>query len=177
MLQKYKPIGMNKTSTRTAHFDKMHKHFSESYKLINEYVGEVYQLPIKLIDETEPAFDRYIRDCVIPGEPSRNMQSLPVIVEFIDDLDQFTTETLELFDEHTRHLNKSTLYLRKLSGIQGKAKTPKLTATKVTYTQLGKELTQLNKDLKGIKERADEVVSQLEKLELTWRKIKHAIQS
>jgi hypothetical protein len=163
---------MHATTTLFEQYNLSHHNFIEAYKMINEYVAELYKLPKRLVEDAGNALDSF---CVEEEQPNSNVKvkrSCTVVIDFMDQLDDFTMHTIQLFDEHKKHVDETRKYIRMVSACQNKYKGQLALAESKDYIVLTKELNKLLSGLKLIKERADEMVNRLEKLELRWENIK-----
>ena len=142
--------------------------FNEAYKLLNSYVSDLYILPKRLIEDTGPALDRYIKDYSFTNEGKKNTTPFEVVIDFIEQLDDFTENTQKLYNEHKMHSNKSKAYLKKVEALNEKAMGKIVSEYAIDFIELTPELTELQKGLKRIKLQADEIVDRLETLELRW---------
>lgn len=148
----------------------MQHDFNEAYKLVNNYVSDLYNLPKSFVDSTGPVLDRYIREYSF-AEPRHESTSFENVMEFIEQLDDFTEKTLELYKQHKIHSDKSKKYLNKVADLNENNCGKIVSEYAVEFVELTPELTKLSHELKQIKERADEMVSKLEKLELRWARL------
>jgi hypothetical protein len=150
------------------HYRCAQRDFNEAYKLVDHYVKDLYLLPKRLVENTAPALDKYIKEYSFPDGRAKNTTSFDVVLDFIDQLDDFTENTVHLFEEHKRHAKRSNTYLKKVEMLKRKnaGKETRECATK--FVELTPELTELHNGLKNIKAQADEMVDKLEGLELRW---------
>jgi phage gp36-like protein len=153
--------------------------FNEAYRAINKYVTELYMLPKKFVDNTGPALDRYIKNYYFPENSvsDNSNNSFSTVVDFINQLDDFTQGTIELFTEHKMHSDRSKAYMQRVSQLKEKNYGKIVSEYAVDYIELTPELTSLHKDLGKLKARADEMVNRLEKLELRWESIRVRIRA
>jgi hypothetical protein len=149
----------------------MQHDFNEAYKLISKYVQDLYILPKNFVDTTGPVLDRYIKEYNF-NVAGPQTTSLDTVVEFIDQLDEFTEKTLTLFKQHKVHADKSKAYLTKVAQLNDKCMGKIVSEYAVEYVELTPELMKLNDELRTIKARADEMVERLEKLELRWESLR-----
>jgi regulatory protein YycH of two-component signal transduction system YycFG len=140
--------------------------------LVNRYVGDLYKLPKQFIETTGPSLDKYIKDYSFPANGERDNVSFKAVMDFINQLDEFTEDTVVLFNEHKTHTDKSRAYLRKVEHLNEKSSGRIVSEYAIDYIELTPELTELQKGLKHIKTRADEMVEKLERLELRWADIR-----
>lgn len=140
--------------------------------MINRYVTDLYLLPKKFVENTGPVLDRYIKEYSFPQTGTRDNTSYNAVLEFIDQLDEFTEGTIELFNEHKIHSDKSKAYQRKVSELNEKCSGRIISEYAIDYIELTPELKELHGGLKRIKQRADNMVEKLEKLELRWESIR-----
>jgi hypothetical protein len=142
--------------------------FNEAYKLVDSYVKDLYLLPKKLVENTAPSLDRYIKDYSFSESGRKNTTSFDVVLDFIDQLDDFTEDTVNLFREYKIHAERRNAYMKKVEALNQKSAgraEPELT---IHFIELTPELTNLHNNLKHIKLLADEMVDKLERLELRW---------
>lgn len=150
--------------------------FNESYKIVNKYVADLYLLPKKFIDNTGPVLDRFIKNYSF-GENGPGISSFESVVDFIDQLDEFTGKTMELFNEHKLHNDRSKQYLKKVSELNEKNSGRIISEYAVDFIELTPELVKLNNDLKKIKDHADRMVNKLSKLEMRWEDIRAEVRA
>ncbi|HWB64187.1 MAG TPA: hypothetical protein VG603_11790 [Chitinophagales bacterium] len=146
--------------------------FNEAYKMVNDYVTDLYLLPKKFIDNTGPALDIYIKNYSFASSESRDNNSYQSVIDFISQLDDFTAGTMELFSEHKTHCDRSKAYLRKVLELNERNAGKIVSEYAVDYIELTPELRQLHNELKKIKEKADDMVDKLDRLELRWENIR-----
>jgi len=149
--------------------------FNEAYKIVNRCVSDLYMLPKKLVENTGPMLDQYVKEYSIKG--SNADSSLEVIIDFINQLDEFTQSTVELLNEHKQHAEKSKEYLKKVAELNEKCSGRMVSEYAVDYVELTPELTELNNGLKGIKSKADEMVNKLHSLEMKWEDIRMEVRA
>lgn len=153
------------------YFRCIHSDFNTAYKMVNEYVSELYVLPKKLIDNTSPVLNRFISDYNFMPGPAANA-SYETVLEFIHQMDEFAEETQLLFVEHKQHNDRSRVYLKKINELNEKNSGRMVSEYAFDYIDLTPELTELHEGLKRIKVKADKMVDKLEKLELRWNTVK-----
>ena len=162
---------MQAIGTQFEQYNLSHHNFIEAYKMINEYVAELYHLPKKLVEDAGNALDIFCTEEETSGEGAKIKQSCTVVIDFMDQLDDFTVHTISLFNEHKKHVDETRKYIRTVSALkytkQGKPNQPE-----PDYKELTNQLNELLNGLKSIKYRADDMVIRLEKLELRWENIK-----
>ena len=157
------------------YFRCVHHDFNKAYKMVNQYVSELYLLPKKLMDNTAEELNRYISDYKFRKGEKTNDGSYKTIVDFINQMDEFTEETQELYFIHKKHSDKSRMYLKKVEELNEKSEGKIISEYAVEYIGLTNELTQLHESLKKIKSKADEMVDKLERLELRWVNIRQKV--
>jgi hypothetical protein len=146
--------------------------FNEAYKMINRYVADLYVLPKKFVENTGPSLDKFIKEYSFPENGNRTNGSFDTVLEFINQLDEFTEKTMDLFEEHKQHSDRSKAYQKKVTELNQKNSGRIISEYAVDFIELTPELTTLHKDLKRIKEKADAMVERLEKLELRWENVR-----
>lgn len=149
----------------------IHHDFNSAYKMINDYVTDLYVLPKKLIDSNGPVLNKFITDYSFTKAKGSTATSYEFILEFIHQLDEFAEETQNLFKEHKIHSDKSKVYLRKVAELNERCTGRMVSEYAVEYVNLTPELTALHEGLKRIKAKADDMVDKLEKLELRWKNL------
>jgi hypothetical protein len=142
--------------------------FTEAQKLVDSYVRDLYVLPKKFVESTGPALDRYIKEYSFADEKRKNATPYEAVLDFIDQLDDFTENTVALYEHHKKHAEKSRKYLNKVEWLSRKSKGKIVKEYAGEFIGLTPELSVLNNGLKQIKTQADEMVEMLEKLELRW---------
>ena len=166
---------MGTTGSGLEYYRSLHTEFSEMCPVVNQYVIKLYARPRKFILETGPMLDQFIREQSMPGTPGSRSFPADAMMEFIGFVDDFTIETIELFNEHKSHVNDCKNYMKKTSELQ--AGEDGKYATMADYAQLTLEVIGLNKGLTRIKEKADKIIQRLDALETTWNIIKLKINS
>jgi hypothetical protein len=153
--------------------------FNETYRSVNKYVTELYMLPKKFVDDTGPALDRFIKDYYFPENSvsDNTNNSFTTVVDFINQLDEFTQGTIELFAAHKLHTDRSRAYMQRVSQLNEKNHGKIVSEYAVDYIELTPELTTLHNDLRKLKVTADDMVNRLEKLELRWENIRERIRA
>ncbi len=148
-----------------------HGNFVEAYKMVNDYVTELYKLPKQFLDETEGTMNLLTSTHFAPKSPSAKDKSMRIVVDFMDQLDEFTMHTINLFNDHMKHIDETQVYLNKIKAIESKLKGKGTPEVAQEYTSLTPKVNELMEGLKQIKVRADETLSWLEKLEVKWEDV------
>ena len=151
--------------------------FTEAYKMVDSYVRDLYVLPKKFVESTAPALDNYIKEYSFGDDKQRNVTPFDAVLDFIDQLDDFTENTQHLFQEHKLHAEMSSKYLKKVEWMTQKSSGKIVSEYAIDFIGLTPELKELNKGLKQIKVHADEMVDMLEKLELRWEGIRMQVRA
>ncbi|MDB5284473.1 MAG: hypothetical protein JWO06_3548 [Bacteroidota bacterium] len=158
--------------SRYEDYTALHNDFSEAYQVVNKYVLDLYIMPRKFIEETGPALDRFIREYSIPGTPRTHDLSTKSILEFISQVDAFTLDTVNLFNEHKGHVDGCALYMKKVKELERKHDAASMAECADEFLELAPDLLDLHSKLNRIKVQADVMVNRLAKLELRWVRIK-----
>lgn len=148
-----------------------HGNFVEAYKMVNDYVTELYKLPKQFLDETEGTMNLLTGRHFAPKAPSANDSSMRVIVNFMDQLDEFTMHTIGLFNEHMKHIDETEVYMRKVIALDSKFDERNPLQYAKEYTSLTPKVNELMEGLKDIKTKADDTLVWLEKLEVKWEDV------
>lgn len=148
-----------------------HGNFVEAYKMVNDYVTELYKLPKQFLDETEGTMNLLNSTHFAPKSPSVKDKSMRIVVDFMDQLDEFTMHTIDLFNDHMKHIDETQAYLIKVKDIESKQTGKNTPEVAKEYTSLTPKVAELMDGLKQIKVRADETLSWLEKLEVKWEDV------
>ena len=77
----------------------MQHDFNEAYKLVNNYVSDLYVLPKNFVDTTGPVLDKYIKEYSF-DDNGQQPTSFENVLEFIEQLDDFTAKTVDLYEQH-----------------------------------------------------------------------------
>ena len=163
---------MQATNTNFEQYNLSHHNFIEAYKMINEYVAELYRLPKKLVEDAGEALDNFCSEEDKPETSLKVQKSCTVVIDFMDQLDEFTVHTIHLFNDHKKHVDATRSYIRKVSALKSKYPTGCSSHEWEEYKKLTPELNNLLNGLKLIKSKADDMIVRLEKLELRWENIK-----
>ena len=163
---------MQATNTQLEQYNLSHHNFVEAYKMINEYVADLYQLPKKLVEDAGNALDNFCCEDSMSSTNIKLEKSCRVVIDFMDQLDEFTLQTIQLFNEHKKHVDATRIYIRKVYAIQAKPGINNASKEMQACNELTLELNKLLDGLREIKVKADEMVSRLEKLELRWENVR-----
>ena len=148
-----------------------HSNFVEAYKMVNEYVTELYKLPKRFLDETEGTMNLISAKQVAPKSPSASDSSVRLVVDFMNQIDEFTQHTITLFNKHMEHIDETEAYMQKAIVLEEKINTENTGEFAQEYAALTPRVNELMAGLKQIKERADETLEWLEQLELQWEDV------
>lgn len=148
-----------------------HSNFVEAYKMVNEYVTELYKLPKQFLDETEGTMGLISGKQFAPKAPSESDKSVRLVVDFMDQLDEFTMHTIGLFNKHMDHMDETEAYMQKAIALQDKVTPQNHGQFLKEYAVLTPQVNELMQGLKQIKERADDALAWMEKLELKWEDV------
>jgi len=153
------------------YYNALHEVFSADYREINQYLLDLYVRPKQFIDETGAPIDRFLREYTLPGVPRMAEVPTQAVLEFISQIDEFTSETTGLFNEHKAHTDMCAEYMQKASLLKGK----KDAEDKEALLELTPELVKVHEGLKKIKEKADYMAERLENLQNRWAGMKGVI--
>ena len=153
------------------YYKALHDVFTVDYHQINEYILDLYNRPMQFIEETGPPLDRFLREYTLPGAPRPADMPTGAILEFIGQIDEFTGQTVSLFDEHKAHVDECAKYMQKVSVLKNNTKS----ISQEEVEGLTPQLISVHEGLKRIKEKADYMTGKLEKLESRWAFMKGAI--
>lgn len=154
-----------------------HSNFIEAYRMVNDYVTELYKLPKRFLEETEGTMNYLSSRQFAPKAPSATDQSMRVVVSFMDQLDEFTVNTIDLFNQHMKHIDATEAYMKKAVELNNASPAVLNTADPAVYNALIPEVERLMGGLKAIKERADDTLNWLEELEIDWESIQDDIKN
>ncbi|MES2619945.1 MAG: hypothetical protein V4615_03765, partial [Bacteroidota bacterium] len=144
----------------------------EAYQMINEYVAELYHLPEKLVEDAGQTLESMCCEKSKPLSDLKMHRSCQVVIDFMDQLDDFTVHTIKLFGQHKKHVEATRVYIRRVSALKTKHKGSNSVKELEDYNKLMPELDNLLNGLKLIKESADNMIARLDKLDLRWQTIK-----
>ena len=168
---------MSNLNSAFEHYHLTHNNFIEAYRMVNEYVTELYRLPKHFLDETEGTMNSISNKHFSPKAPSSNDKSMRVVVDFMNQLEEFTAHTIQLFNRHMDHIEATEVYMNKVKVLDSQSAGQKIDSFFPQYTKLTPEVDQLMEGLKQIKFRADETLSWLEKLEVKWEDVQVKIRN
>jgi hypothetical protein len=165
---------MSNLNSASEQYHLTHSNFVEAYRMVNEYVTELYRLPKQFIDETEGAINAASAKHFTPKSPSSTDKSMRVVIDFMDQLDSFTMHTINLFNEHMKHIEATEVYMKKVILLDTQSKPAELAGE---YSSLLPEVNRLMDGLKDIKLKADDTLDWLEKLEVNWSDVQVKIKN
>jgi hypothetical protein len=145
-----------------------HSNFVGAYKLINEYVTDLYLLPKQFADDAGRVMDTISNQYAIPQAPQDSNATLRAVLDFVNQLDGLTMHTVNLFNEHKLHIDQTEVYMRQVESL----KINNEEVSDLEYSELAAEVSDLMKGLKSIKEKADKTIEWLDRLEERWEQIK-----
>ena len=154
-----------------------HTNFVEAYKMVNDYVTELYRLPKRFLDETEGTMNLITSKHFTPKSPSENDKSMRFVAEFMDQLDEFTVHTIDLFNDHISHIEATEAYMKKVMALEAKGQSNGNDEIARQSVELVPTINTLMAGLKNIKERADDTLAWLEKLEVRWEDVQEKVRS
>ena len=157
------------------HYSLMHDIFSADYHEVNQYVLELYVRPKQFIEETSAPLDRFLREYTLPGVPRQAEVPTQTVLDFINQIDEFTTQTVSLFNEHKTHVAMCTQYMHKVSLLKEIEHDKVEEEVRLNYLELAPELMQVREGLTKIKEKADWMAERLNNLQNRWAGMKGAI--
>lgn len=157
------------------YYSALHDIFSADYHEINQYVLDLYMRPRQFMDETGPSLDRFLREYTMPGVPRVAEVPTSSVLEFIGQIDEFSAQTVRLFDEHKAHVDMCAKYMQKVSRLKEKSEVKDEQEVMPDFTELTPELVKVHEGLKKIKEKADSMAERLEALQNRWVGIKSTI--
>jgi hypothetical protein len=158
-----------------SHYSLMHDTFSADYHEINQYILQLYHRPKQFIDETSAPLDRFLREYTVPGAPRKAEVPTHTVLDFISQMDEFTTHAAGLFSEHKAHVDMCANYMQKVTLLKEIEKGKHDEEIRLNYLELAPELVQVHEGLRKIKEKADSMAERLENLQNRWAGIKGAI--
>jgi hypothetical protein len=157
------------------YYNALHTIFTVDYQQINQYVLDLYSRPKQFIDETGPSVERFLREYTLPGAPRGPELPTGVILDFIGQIDEFTSETSVLFNEHKAHVDQCDKYMQKVSAMQNITNNNSTEEMVPELMDITSELIYVHEGLKRIKEKASSMAERLGKLENRWATMKTAI--
>lgn len=157
------------------YYNALHDVFSVDYHDINQYVLELYSRPKQFIAETGPPLERFLREYTLPGAPGKREIPACSVLDFIGQIDEFTSETVGLFDEHKAYVDQCDRYLQKVTLLRAGQSEGVSDRAEPEFAELTPELLSVHQGLKKIKEKADSMAEKLERLQTRWTTIKSAI--
>jgi hypothetical protein len=154
----------------------MHHDFNEANKLVNHYISDIYGLPKKFVEKTELVLNCFINSSV-KNENAKQESPLNPVIEFMEQLDDFTARTEKLYSQHCDYVSKSNEYMQRVSELEKKKCGRIISEYAVDYVELTPEVIKLQSGLKHLKEVADDLVTRLEKLELRWENLRYKVRA
>ena len=139
---------------------------------VSRHFEQIYPLPTRFIEQTAPAVDKYLREFSNPGAHNGNYFVFQAIMGFMQPFDDFALMTNKLFSDYKNNLDEYKSYTQKLAGLPNVNHTAMTDESAQRYEALTPELLELSNRMKAVKERSDEMVKRLEKIETRWNKIK-----
>lgn len=145
-----------------------HSNFVGAYKLINEYVTDLYLLPKQFADDAGRVMNAISNQYAIPQSPEDSSEALRGVLDFVKQLDGLTLHTVNLFNEHKLHIDKTEVYMRAVEALEDAGEE----ISDLEYSELAAEVSELMLGLKSIKEKADRTIEWLDQLEAKWEVLK-----
>ena len=158
---------MQQSENNTQRFFKMHLEFVEECKQINSEMRALYAMPHKFIEKNASAIDQYLEEAKIPGAPESFNRTLHGVREFVNPLEDFKYQTMQLFFEHRAHTDKCADYLQKSQELRAKSLDNSIDLSNGNDSLMD-ELSALRVGLNCIREKAGAMTSQLGDIEGKW---------
>ncbi len=153
------------------HYNLSHSNFVAAYKLINEYVTDLYMMPKHFSEEAGKVMDVIHREYAIPQAPEKSNETFRSVLEFVKQLDAFTLHTINLFNEHKAHLDWSEVYMNNVERMKNAGEV----ISDLEYSELAEEVNELLSGLRMIKEKADKTIEWLDQLDVRWESIREKL--
>lgn len=153
------------------HYNLSHSNFVAAYKLINEYVTDLYMMPKQFAEDAGKVMDTITKEYAIPQSPENSNECFRAVLEFVNQLDAFTLHTINLFNEHKTHIDCSEVYMKNVEKMRMSSEP----VNDLEYSELAAEVTDLLNGLRTIKEKADKTIEWLDQLDARWDGIKERL--
>jgi hypothetical protein len=153
------------------HYNLSHNNFVSAYKLINEYVTDLYMMPKHFSEEAGRVMDVINREYAIPQAPEKSNETFRAVLDFVKQLDAFTLHTINLFNEHKTHIDCSEVYMSNVERMRNGGQV----ISDLEYSELAEEVNELLNGLRTIKEKADKTIVWLDQLDFSWESIKEKL--
>jgi hypothetical protein len=165
---------MTSTGSRFEYFNTLHNNFSSLYPSVNHRVINLYSRPRNFIMETGPVIDQFLKTYAIPGQPcSQDMQRRDML-QFINQMDDFTNATMYLFELHKVHVARCSIYMDTIANLDA-GNNGRLTERKMdAYISLTPQLIELHNGLRELSARAENMKGRLQTLQLRWNDLRDA---
>ncbi len=163
---------MTSTGSRFEYFSVLHHNFSELYPSVNHRVINLYTKPRNFILETGPAIDNFLKTYSMPGQPCSMDEQRRGMLQFINQIDDFTNATMYLFELHKIHVGRSAVYMDAMAVLDA-SHNGQLTEHKISeYISLTPQLVELHNGLRELSARAENMKGRLHTLQLRWNDLR-----
>lgn len=153
------------------HYNLSHSNFVAAYKLINEYVTDLYMMPKQFAEDAGKVMDTITKEYAIPQSPENSNECFRAVLEFVSQLDAFMLHTINLFNEHITHIDCAEVYMKNVEKMRMSSEP----INDLEYSELAAEVNELLNGLRTIKEKADKTIEWLDQLDARWDGIKERL--
>lgn len=147
----------------------------EVYQDVTTRLEEIYPLPKKFIEQTAPAVDKYLKEFSKPSTGNDNYFVFQAIMGFMQQFDDFALMTNKIFTDYKVSADNYKEHEQRIIQLLQENTEDMVNESAKSYQELTPELIELSNRLKSVKERSEEMVKRLERIETRWNKIKSRI--
>lgn len=148
----------------------------EVYKEVNHHFEELYPLPKQFIEQTAPIVDMYLKRFSKPGA-SDDLFVFQALMGFLTQFDDFALMANQVFMEYDENARVCKEYLEKISKIEELPSDDILHDAGKEFANLAPSVNDIRQRMGQLKNRSEEMVKKLEKIETRWNKIKTKIRA
>lgn len=148
----------------------------EVYRQVNSQYKELFPLPKQFIEQTAPVVDQYLQRFSKPGA-SDDLFVFQALMGFLTQFDDFALMANQVFSEYDENAKICKEYLDKIAMLEQLPSETSLTESNKKLAELAPSVGDIRNRLSTLKNRSDEMVKNLERIETRWNKIKTRIKN
>ncbi len=159
----------NTTTGYPNNYELVLNEFNSACDALNKSILQFYLAPKNFFKKAGPLLDKFVTRFPVKGKKT-DKKSLKTVVKFMDELDEFTQKTIELYEDHMVYSAESGSYFERVKALSEKYKDNPALFTR-EFAQLTPEYIVLQNDLGQIREKAVEVSAMMKELDEKWKEL------